>query len=265
MSDPTSLFNSNAGGNPPPADGVSGDNSLADLLGSIKNERGEPKYKDVASALVGLKNAQEFIPTLQRSVQEKDAELAAARAAAERVAELEALVASLTNKPDDKPSPPPANNVPDIAAVVNQVLSANEQAKVAKTNSDLVVQEVTRVFGKDAEAKFYEKATEMGMSVGEFNSLAAKSPKAVLKMLGINEPAPKAPSFAPNTSSLNTTGFTPAAESMIGRNKKPVLVGATTQDVIAEVRNAKAMVAELEANGMSINDLTKPSVFFKHF
>ncbi len=42
------------------------DNVFADQLASITNERGEPKYKDLPTALQALKHSQEYIPSLKQ-------------------------------------------------------------------------------------------------------------------------------------------------------------------------------------------------------
>ena len=265
MSDPTnSLFEKQPDGSTQnaPASGQS-NTQLADLLGSIKNERGEVKYKDVESALIGLKNAQEFIPSLQKSVQEKETELATARAAAARVAELERVIESLTSgKPaDPPPSAPPKESNVDVSALVEEALSKREKQQVAKTNVNSVITAVKSSFGDKSEEVFYSKAKELGMSVAEFNSLAATSPKAVLTMLGITDGKP---SFNSGTS-INSSSFVPTKDTFIAKNKNTVLIGATYQDTAKELVAAKSMVTELHNQGMTIQDLTNPKVFFKHF
>ena len=262
----TSIFTENKEGstqNPPT--GVTSENPLADLLGSIKNERGEVKYKDVESALIGLKNAQEFIPTLQKSVAERDAELAALRAKADRAAELERVIESLTSGKSGEP--PPASSSPqktdiDIPALIEATLAKRDKQQVATTNVNSVISTVKCAFGDKAEEVFYNKAKEIGMSVAEFNALAASSPKAVLTMLGISEGKS---SFGTTPTSVNSSGFVPTKDSLITRNKNPVLVGATSEDVSRELSAAKQMVVELHNQGKSISDLTNPKVFFKHF
>lgn len=266
MSDPTSLFSQQGSGDTPPANQQGTDAQLATLLADIKNADGQPKYKDVNTAIAALKASQEFIPTLQSQLEAEKARNAELATTAARAAELERLVESLT-KPNSQstPSSTPEVKPVDIRAEVQAVLASQQQAEVAKKNTDSVVAKVAEKFGADAEKTFYEKAKAVGLSVTEINALAAKSPQAVFTLLGITESAQRPPNTAPSGSSINTGGFAPSAESMIGKNKSPVLVGATTQQVIDEVRRAKSMVAELDANGMSINDLTNPKVFFKHF
>lgn len=266
MSDPTSLFNEQQG-DPTKVSptGVSLENPLADLLGSIKNERGEVKYKDIESALIGLKNAQEFIPTLQKSVTDRDAELVTLRAKADRAAELERVIESLTSgKPADPPAaitPSPQKEV-DISSLIEETLAKRERQQAAKTNVNSVIATVKGAFGDKAEEVFYSKAKEFGMSVAEFNSLAATSPKAVLSMLGIGEGKS---SFGSTPSSVNSSGFVPTKDTFITKNKNSVQIGATSQDVARELAAAKQMVSELHGQGKSIQDLTNPKVFFKHF
>ena len=84
MPDQASIFNEQNPATQPTQNGdntpgAQGSNDLANLLGSIKNERGEPKYKSVEDALVGLRNAQEYIPQLTQKLSTQELELKAAR------------------------------------------------------------------------------------------------------------------------------------------------------------------------------------------
>ena len=268
MSDPTnSLFEGTnvEGVNPTGSTNNVTSDVTADLLNSIKNERGETKYKDVSSALNGLKNAQEFIPSLQKSLKEKEDEVASLRKQAERVAELERVIESLTTSNSVVPTANKPVDEVDVASLVNKVLSEREQKQVAKTNTDVVVQAVKDAFGAEAEKVFYEKASQLGLSVAAFNALAAQSPKAVLTMLGIAEAPSKQSSFSPTSSSINSSGFVPNKETFITKNKKSINLGATSQDFANEAQAARNMVEELHSQGKTINDLTNPKVFFKHF
>jgi hypothetical protein len=267
MSDPTSLFSPGATGATPPA--AQGTNDpFATLLADIKNADGQPKYKDVQTALAALKASQEFIPTLQAQLAAEAANAAANAAEAARAKELERLVESLT-KPSTPSSPPPSapQGAPavDIAAEVQKALALQKSAEVAKTNTDSVIARLHAEYGTEAEKTFYAKAQENGLSVAEINALAAKSPKAVYSLLGLSSEGKRQPNVAPTGSTINTAGFTPAVDSLIGKNKVATRLGATTQDTIAEVRRSKEMLAQMEAQGLSINDLTDPKFFFKHF
>lgn len=271
MPDQTSIFESNQnpatqpnqnGGNTNAQDS----NDLAHLLVSIKNERGEQKYKSVEDALVGLRNAQEYIPTLTSQLSQKDMELKAAREEAARVAELERTIEALTSQNNGQPqtTATPSISEDQIAELVNRTLTRKQQEDAAKANITSVVQTLQNQFGADAEKTYNEKATELGMTVAELNALAARNPKAVFKILGVSQEAPK-PQSSSSSVSFNTDGFQPPQTSFIGRNTKTTLIGATTTDLNEETQRAKQMVDELHKQGKSISDLTNPKTYFKVF
>lgn len=270
MSDPT-IFGSNPpGGNPtdPPAGSgtpahVQIDPAIATLLGEIKNERGEPKYKDLQAAIVALKHSQEYIPTLTGQLTAKEAELAQARADAARVAELERSIEALTNRqatPSNTTAP--VFDESKIAEMVTRQLTQAEQARVAQSNTALVADTLKHALGTEAEAKYNEKAAELGMSVQELNALVARSPKAVLTMFGVQA---KPTTAAPNAGSINTSGLAPHQDTFVGRNKEPVVMGATTEDMRRESDRSKRMVEELNAQGLSVHDLSDPKLYKKYF
>lgn len=275
MSDQASIFSNTDSGVPTPNnDNVSNivnapnDSELTNLLSGIKNERGEPKYKSLKDALVGLQNAQEYIPDLKQTLINKDIEIEKLRAEAKRVADLEDAVRKLTERGNDNGTPPKSISDQDIAELVNRSLDSSLAQRDAiatqKQNIKTVVDALQSTFGADAEKTFYDKATELGMTVQEFNALAAKSPKMVLSTLGVQTKQPTQP-FKPTEGSVNSHGFTPPTDSFVGRNKTPTLVGATTQDLREESRKANQMVDELHKAGKSVHELTDPKVYFKHF
>lgn len=240
---------------------------IATLLSSIKNERGEQKYADLPSALEGLRNAQEFIPNLRTQLTEKEQEIERLRAAAERAAELERTISELTaNQNQGQNTSAPVLDESVVADLVNRTLTQREQQALAQANLAKVTSTLQSVFGSDAEAKFYGKAKELGMSVQEINALAAKSPAAVLTMLGVSQAANNTQTQSkPTTGTVNTAAFTPNNESFIGRNTKQVIVGATSQDIAESFDRAKKMTEELHNKGMSVYDLTDPKQYFKFF
>lgn len=274
MSDPTSIFGNE---NPPvPQDQTTNNGNvqtnqsnddLVTLLNDIKNERGEPKYRTVRDAMNALKHSQEYIPELSQRVKQQEAELEIARNAATKVAELERIVQQLTQEgtPNTNQPVPQGVTQEQVAELVSQTLAKNQQEEFAKQNLSSVVSVAKQAFGDKAEAAFYTKANELGMTVQEINTLAAKNPKAVIRLLGIEDKAPSQEAFKPNTSSFNTSGFEQKTETFLGRNTKTTAIGATSSDLREESNNAKRMVEELHAKGMSIDDLIKPSAYFKVF
>jgi hypothetical protein len=99
----------------------------------------------------------------------------------------------------------------------------------------------------------------------EINTLASRTPKAALRMLGLEGVTQTQTTSGSPAGTVNTTEFNPNTQSYIGRNARKLEVGATAQELNEEAAMARKMVQELEQRGMSIDDLTKPSNYFKLF
>lgn len=269
MSDPTIFSENNSGGDPTNTSGASNaggalnNDQFATLLLEIKNERGEPKYKTVQEALIGLKNAQEYIPTLKQTLTQREQELAAAQARANEVEELKRVVQELTaGKQEPVTNGAPALSEQQVAELVDRALQTQQSVAKQKENTGKVVETIKAEFGDKAEAVFYERAGQLGMSRDEINTLASKSPAAVFQLLGINQ---NSGSGFPTRSTVNSSGFTQKQDSYLARNEKSALAFATSDEVLQEARAAKAMVDELHAQGKSVHDLTNPKVYFQVF
>jgi hypothetical protein len=240
-------------------------NDLTTLLSAIKNERGEVKYRSVEDALKGLAHSQEFIPKLTSQLAEKEAKLKEAEALQARMEELQRTVETLSRQSSvNEPTAQPALSEDVIADVVNKALTRRQTEEVQKANISSVVASLQATYGNAAEQTYNERAAELGMTVADLNRLAATNPKAVFKLLGVNEGVKK-PSGQYQQGSYNTEAFQPKVETLVGRNTKPALVGATSQDLQEESANARKMAEELHAKGMSVHDLSDPKVYFKHF
>ena len=236
------------------------------LLASIVNERGEQKYRSVEEAFNGLKNAQEYIPTLRQQSDAKDQELIRLREEALRIKTLEETVLALTSQRNDPtPTSAPVFDENKLAELVDRTLSRKQQETVAKENAQSVVATLQQLFGADAEKKFYDKANEMGMSMVEMNALAAKSPKAVLTMLGVSPQTRSERIVSPTNGSVNTAAFTQTQDTFVKRNPKTALVGATDFDLKESTNRAKSMVEELHSKGMTVADLANPKIYSKYF
>lgn len=247
-------------------------NTFATMLGAIKNEHGAQKFQTAEDLAKGYINSQDFIATLLREKQELAARVQEATAATEQYKsqltgqdELKRTVEQLTQRINEKPATTEASLDPaKIAELVQQSLSQQQFEATAKQNQASVVNALTSKFGEKAEEVYNKAASDIGLSVAEMNALAAKSPKAVLKALGLDQAAPSQ-SFGPKGSVVNTAALAPAENSFVGRNKTQLEIGATTQQLNSESANARKMVEELHAAGLSIDDLTKPSVYQKYF
>lgn len=243
-------------------------NPYADLLGTIRNEQGVPKYGSVEDALKALPHANSFIEQLKREKAEQEAELQRLRGVADKTTELERTVQELLNKVNDTSNQKLPPTQEDIAELVNRTLTQRDTERSAKENQAAVVATATKAFGTQEEAgkKFIQAAQEAGLSVPELEALAARSPKAVLKMMGVSEqPVHKQGTTAPMTSQVNTAGFSPAQDSFVKRNDASVSVGASSSELNEERIRSNKMVEELHAQGMSVYDLTDPKVYKKYF
>lgn len=266
MADQASIFGNDstqqqAAPSTPGTGGTPPNDELATLLGNIKNERGEPKYKTVAEALNALKHSQEFIPTLKNSNQELEQKLNEAMEKLQRVSELERTVNELTQRTAQAPNQPAGMSQEQVAELVNRTLTTAQRQAVEKQNVDTVTSAVKEAFGDKAEEVFYGKAQEIGLSREEFNALAAKTPKAVLDLLGVG----KTQTQRSSSPTINTDGFQTSQVSFLGRNTKTVLLGASSHEVKEEAAAAASLVNELHSQGKSVYDLTDPKAYFKYF
>ncbi len=271
MSDQNSIFgNENNSGQPPQNNAPSGGGNtpldqLTTQLAAIKNERGEQKYKTLEDALKALQHSQEYIPNLKQNSQELEQKLEQAMKEVERVKRLEQVVEQLTQSVGSVQNTTPATiDEGKIAEIVSQTLTKAQQEALQETNQKAVVALLQKSFGEKAEETFYAKAEEVGLSKAQINALARTNPKAALKLVGITGEATTQPITTPQPG-LNTAGFTKPADTNITKNKKSVLMGATTQDLMLERQASKALVEELHSKGQSISDLTNPKTFFQHF
>lgn len=243
--------------------------ALATMLQDIKNERGEPKYRDVQTAIEALRHSQEFIPQLKEEKERLAREASELRSEVERLRAIEDTVTKLTSgNALEKPAPqvaPQTLNPEEVAKLVEKTLTQREVEVQRKTNLQSVVSTMQQSFGDKAEETFYQRAKELGLSVEAINNLAASSPTAALKLFGIGDTRTKQNLPSPTKPSVNADAFKPQQETFIGRNQKPVILGSTTQELMSEMRNAHNLVEELHSQGHTVHDLTDPKVYFKHF
>lgn len=257
--------NNNSGNSNNPAPSQNNE-PFADLLGSIKNENGQPKYGNTVEALNALKHSQEFIPQLKQENASLRSELDTLRAQVEKLKGVEEVVARLTSNQPNTDTPVNTLDEKSIAELVQRTLSQREVEAIQKANVTNVVSTLQGKFGQEAEKTFYAKAQELGMNIQQMNALAATSPQAVLQLFGIQKQGGLKENLPSSvTSSVNTTGFETKQDSFVGRNTKRLEIGATDREQREELEASRKMLEELEKNGMSVDDLAKPSNYFKLF
>lgn len=237
---------------------------LETILADIKNPNGEQKYRSVQDALYALRHSQEYIPTIKNEVAQRDQEIADLRKQLAGVETLRETVEQLTRNQEKKTTPSASIDEETIANIVGNQITALEQTRTAQSNQREVVKTLADKYGDKAQDVFYEKATQLGLSPADLESLAARSPQAVKALFDIGTAAPKQATRSPmqsTTTSLNN-GSSP---SLIGRETHKLPLGASSRDYTILQDNAKRMVEEMEQAGLTIHDLTDPKVYFKHF
>lgn len=242
-------------------------NPFDNLLGAIKNERGEQKYKTVEEALIGLSHAQTYIPQLKQELASKANELTELRNRSVSQEEYQELVQKLTTPTDQKPvTTQPQIDEEGIARIVAQQLTASQKQQQEVANQKTVVEALKSKFGDKGGEVFYGKAQELGLSKEDINALAGKSPQAVLNMFGLSgATAHKQVSTQPPAGTVRTEVFRENPSSFIGRETHVIPLGGGYEDQQIVFENSRKMVDELDAQGLSVEDLTNPKTFFKHF
>lgn len=212
--------------NPSP---VSNDVAPADLLASIKNERGEPKYKSVEDAIKGLANSQAFIETLLAEKRQQEQELEQLREKAKKVENIDDVIAKLTGSKDhEQPGKetPSAGSLTEetVSELVAKKLAELEQQKSVQTNLQLVQKALSEKFGDKTKEVVAKKAAELKTTPEQIGALAQSNPDLVLALFN----TASKPSVSPSTSSVNLPNNGP--EPTLEKPGKSLLLGATSKD-----------------------------------
>lgn len=190
------------------------------LLNTIVNDEGSPKYRTVEEALVGSAHAQEHI----RRLEQENEQLRQGRLQADAVQEIkEALL--------HQREPTSQGEQPDFASIAEEVYERRQQQASQQTNVQQVNAAMQEKFGNNARTHVEQKAQELGVGVEFLSSLAATSPKAFLAYFD-TQPAPGTPS-TPSTSQPRQ-GTQASQGYEVPDN---ILVGASTRQVLDLWRN----------------------------
>jgi hypothetical protein len=188
----------------------------AELVGDGK------KYSSVEDALKSVPHAQKHIQTLESELAAAREELAKRRTTEELLDEIKSGI---------QPQATPAGSEFDqdkLMQIVDQTLEHKERQRAAKTNAESVASKFTEKYGQKAEEVYNTVAKESGLTVQQLNSLAASSPKIVLKLAGlegVSAPVAGKPNSTVNTEALNNK----IDPSQLSARVKQ---GATTKDLV---------------------------------
>lgn len=188
----------------------------SDFIGSGK------KYQTPEEALKSVPHAQKHIQTLELELASVKEELTKRRTAQELLDEIKSGL--------------PTENTPQavefdqdrLAQIIDQTLTAKEQQRTAKQNTQTVTEEFTKKYGDKAEEVYFSIAKESGLTVQQLNALSANAPSAVLKLAGLNKGTVGIASK--NSGTVNTQTFNTDQQQQLSAR---VPKGASTRDLVS--------------------------------
>ena len=199
-----------------------------DHLTSIIGDNGEPKYKDVPTALAALKASQEYIRTLEgenQTYKTKSVQNETMEEVLQRFAEKQ----SPAKKDNTDSTKSRELDVDQLKEKFNEWAQQTDQEKAFKTNQRAVSEALVKQFGDVEKGRkaFEDKARELGLDIDTFTTLAARSPKAVLSYFEIS--ASNTPKFNVQ-GSVNTDALKPQPQKpQIGG----IMFGASSEEMVA--------------------------------
>ena len=193
------------------------------LLKSIVNEDGTPKYASTEEALKATAHAQDHIKNLET-------ELAALREKGNASDKIDELMEAMKSKGSGQGEESTSTMKPeDVLEIVQSHLKDSKAAETRQDNINSVANVFKSRYGKDASEKLYGKAEDLGFGKEEINRMIATNPKAALKVLGEGTPVKQASEVlgSPGVDTANFRGQ-PAAKpkSIMGPTKSGDLVDA---------------------------------------
>lgn len=215
---------------------------FAHQLMSIKNERGEPKYNSIETALDALKHSQEYIPQIKSEAERWKAEAERLQAELAQRASIEDTIAKFTTQrtpeaPSTTTEAPKALDESAVEAMLQRALTAREQKQLAEQNLSAVSAQLTQKYGEKAKEVLASKAAELGMSMESVKQIASSSPSAVLAWFNTSSPAP---SGAPVRSTVSLPD-TPR-DTELKSPSKSLLRGASSKDQIEFLKKIREEV-----------------------
>lgn len=193
------------------------ENTSEDLLKTVLNENGEPKYSTVEDLAKGAANAQDHIKNLE-------AELATLRDKGNASDKLDELMEAVkeskgSGQGDENTS---TMKPEDVLGIVKDYLTDTKAAESRETNISTVTSHFKSRYGKDASEKLYGKAEDLGFSREEINRMIANNPNAALKVLGEDK------AKSSKTDPLSTNGVSTSQFSGKSDEKPTSVMGPTT-------------------------------------
>lgn len=189
------LFENNKNTNTPPVT-----SSPDDLLKTIVNEEGVPKYDTVEKALSGLAASQAHIKKLEEESRARQEEMNQLREQTKSQKSIEEVLERLTsqNQSQQQQTTPASGGLDEekLKAIVLETLGNQQSVATHKQNLQSVQAKLVEQFGEKAQEKIAATAAALDMTPQELGELAKTKPKAVLGFFASqsnNSPAPTPP------------------------------------------------------------------------
>lgn len=200
------------------------DAMFKDHLSSITDDNGQPKYRDVFTALEALKHTQAHVKTLQeenKTFRESQTQATTMEEALRRLS---------ANKEQNDSTKSPELDAEKLKGMTLETLRQYEAEKSARANEQAVSDALVKKFGdaEKAKAAYATKADELGIDADTLRSLAQRSPKAVLSYFDVKEQR----AFDKNLEgSVNTDAFNKTQRTT--EAPRNIMYGASSQDVLS--------------------------------
>ena len=215
--------------------------TFVDQLKAIQNENGEPKYKDIPTALSALGHSQQHITTLETEKTQRDQELSTLREQLASKKSVEDFVKELTEKQDPPSSAPTDVKGLDeqaINALVARQLSQAQTNATQETNLASVITQLNELYGDKAREVMTSKAAEFGTTPEALEAMSKDNPSMVMAILGgakVSSPN------KPTTSSVQSSNQPPKHQPL-EKPEKSIMRGATGAEVADVWRQVQADV-----------------------
>lgn len=230
--------------NTPSDPGQTQNDPFADKLGKITNEKGEPKYKDVETALDALEASQQFIEQLKQEKAEIEQKSQEAENKLREMGSIEDFV-NRFNPKSAEPTAPAATpketqglSEDRVAELLEQRLSERERMQSQESNLQTVVSKLSETYGDRAAEVIKLRAKEMNTTSEELKTLAMKNPTMALSLLGdVKLEQTPNPSQSTNTPPLSPPDNNAKPEIEMG--KGIARGGYSNKDLVELMRESK--------------------------
>jgi hypothetical protein len=183
------------------------DDPFSDKLSAITNERGEPKYKDVDTALEALKESQQFIEQLKAEKQQVEQEKREREEQLAKMGSIEDFVNRVSPNAQPKKEDELTDEVPKglseekVAELVQAKLQEQETQKTAKQNLETVMSKLSEVHGDQAAAHVKQVAEKLNTTPAALKEMAMSNPTLAITVLGGGSSNSTAPAASHSTRS----------------------------------------------------------------